>query len=638
MSMLDALRERSAVKYLFKVVEEEVALHAKRDLGSARVGTLEYGQVALLCDVSDDGWARLHDDQIWAMGSDLEGRASGEAGPVFVLIDGRSQGLPRYLKRENASLEDWEYSEAVKCAEANGVTWKKVPGGLSPKGLIDLAWLSPWHMPDGTLAQAPPLLHNPARYMNLPLPRLCVASMVRGARAEALESLILLHHRSGFERVVLYFDKPDPDEAEAVAAVEKFARPVPTGPDGLLCTARAVLCTESWWKEARRNSRYYQRREEPLSLYRDTVELDSEVRDVQARQMLVAEHALFEAQRERFQWLLHVDADEVLFLPDEERHPDARKFFYEVPEHFTSVRFANLEAVPEAPEVADPFRDVTLFKMNPALLQELGVEPRILADGEVAPEDEEREEDLFDSRHADAVPGGYSHGWVRIPRRERHALRRLLAVMHDIAAKRAPVLKGLGVELDPVQYPAREEDSDDDWSDDESCYGPRPHCPAYFNSYSNGKCAVRTEVGPRGEYPPLPAGVHGFLRDGGQVLYTLLCKGPGAPVVLHYSNCGLGDWRKKYQILCRGHGTDDGAFSTTREGISEVRSHMATRQLTLRSDDAELETFYRNFVMGNEFDELAYLAQFGLVLRLQKPQALLKEARARFRAAGASSH
>lgn len=369
------------------------------------------------------------------------------------------------------------------------------------------------------------------------------------------------------------------------------------------------------------------------------MQLDSEVKDVQARQMLIVEHALFEAQADRFHWVLHVDADEILFLPDHHRHPDARQFFYEVPEHYTSIRFANLEGVPEVVEVKDPFSDVTLFKMNPAILQELGVEPRTMADGDVAPEDEERVEDLFDSYHADAVPGGRVHGWVRIPRKERHALRRLLSVMHDIAAKRAPVLDRLGVKLDQVKNPRQDDDDDDDsdWSDDESCYGPRPHCPAYFNSYSNGKCAVRTEVGPRGEYPPLPAGVHGFVRDGGAVLFTLLCKGPGAPVILHYSNCGFSDWRKKYQILCHGHGTADGAFSTTREGISEVRSHMATRQLALRNEEEDLDTFYRTFVMGNDFDEMAYLAQFGLVLRLKSPRQQLKAARDRFQSLKASS-
>lgn len=355
---------------------------------------------------------------------------------------------------------------------------------------MELAWLSSWHSPDGTLMEAPALLHEDHR-MDLKdehLPRLCVASMVRAQSAKLLESLILQHHGNGFQQVMLYFDAPDEEgEAEAIAAVEAFARPLPTGPNGLLCSAVAIRCTEEWWREARETSRYYLREDHPLELYRETAHLDAHIKDVQARQMICIEHALFTAQKEGYQWLLHVDADEILFFPDQERHDDARKFFAEVPLHFSAVRFANLEAVPEVLEVEDPFEEVSLFKMNPMLLEELGVEPRILYSGEVADEDQELEPDLYARKHADAVPGGHPHGYVRLPRKERHALRRLLGIMHEIAAKRSPVLEGLGVSLSPIE---QRQSTEDDSSDDESCHGPRPHCPAFFNSYSNGKCAV----------------------------------------------------------------------------------------------------------------------------------------------------
>merc|ERR1712039_303106 len=103
----------------------------------------------------------------------------------------------------------------------------------------------------------------------------------------------------------------------------------------------------------------------------------------------------------------------------------------------------------------------------------------------------------------------------------------LLGAMHEIASRRSPVLQELKVRL-PAQLdkPVAVDDDDSDFSDDESCFGPKPDCPAFFNSYSNGKGAVRTEIGPRGEMPPLPAGVHGFFRDSGMMLYTLACKGP----------------------------------------------------------------------------------------------------------------
>mmetsp|Transcript_11338 Transcript_11338/g.21389 ORF Transcript_11338/g.21389 Transcript_11338/m.21389 type:complete len:632 (+) Transcript_11338:52-1947(+) len=622
--MLEQLKNRSQEKILLEVTEE-VALRTEPKIDAPKVGYLEYGQVVLVRDFSD-GWARLHEDEAWANDTLPDEDKQGDTtSALFVLVDGRRLGLPRYLRNCSTNLEEWPYSEAVQCAQANGAPWRKLPRGLKPKALVDLAWLSSWHSPDGTLLEAPALQHEDHRDLNRPLPRLCVASMVRGIPPRMLESLILQHHVNGIEKVVIYFDSPDDaGEQEAIAAVEKFSKPIPTGPAGMLCRAIAVKCTEVWWEEVRRSSRYYLRENESLELYRETAHLDTNIKDVQARQMLCIEHALFEAQQEGFEWLIHVDADEILFFPDQERHEDARRFFAEVPLHFMSVRFANLEAAPESLEVDDPFEEVSLFKMNPMLLEELGVEARILSSGEVAAEDEEFEQDLFTRRHADAVPGGHPHSFVRLPRKERHALRRLLSIMHDIAAKRTSVLESLQVRLDPLEAPKA---SADDSSDDESCFGPRPHCPAYFNSYSNGKCAVRTRIGPRGELPPLPAGVHGFVRDGGMTLYTLLCKGPGAPVVLHYANCGFRNWCQKYGLLCRGHGTEDGAFSTMRPGISEIRSHLAARQLTLRGSIDELRRFYSVFVQGNEFDEMAYLAQFGLVLRLNLPQQRLQESR-----------
>lgn len=626
--MLDRLKAKASEKYLFKVTEAEVAIRPVPELSAPQVGALEYGQVVLLCDLQQDGWARLHDDEVWASGLTAHdaGVAQGRGHSLYVLADGKAHGLPKALVCEHAPVEDWEYAEAVNCAEANGVSWRRPPGGLRPKPLLDLAWLSPWHSPDGTLLEAPPLIHEIREGDRLP--RLCVASLVRGAKPHVLESLILHHHSAGFEQVMLYFDKPDdPMEMEAIAAVKRFEQPSPTGPGGLMCTACAISCTAEWWQEIREASRFYRRQDES-ELFKDVVMLDLCIKDVQSRQALAIDHALYEARHAGFEWLLHVDSDEVLFCPDDERHADARQFFHEVPVCFTAVRFGNLEAVPETSEVDDPFEEVSLFKMNPMLLAELGVEPRILACGDIAPEDEEEEEDLFSMRHAFSVPGMRRNAYERIPRKERHALRRLLAVQHDIAQKRSPALHKLKVTL-PSQHWPKKEDDDDDFTDDESCYGPRPDVPAFFNSYSNGKAAVRIHIGPTGEPPPLPAGVHGFMRDSGQSLYELLCKGPGAPVILHYANCGFKDWQKKYNIICTGHGTSDGAFSTKREGIESVRSHIAARELTLRKNANQSKQFYETFVMGNEFDEMAYMAQFGLALRLEAPRRRLNAARRR---------
>jgi len=107
-------------------------------------------------------------------------------------------------------------------------------------------------------------------------------------------------------------------------------------------------------------------------MYEEVVQLDSVVHDVQARQQIAIDHGIRLAKDQGFDWLLHIDADEILFCPDTSRHQDVRHFFAEVPCNYTLVRFANLEAVPETFEVTDCFQEVTLFKMSRMLLRDCG--------------------------------------------------------------------------------------------------------------------------------------------------------------------------------------------------------------------------------------------------------------------------
>merc|ERR1711974_201620 len=79
--------------------------------------------------------------------------------------------------------------------------------------------------------------------------------------------------------------------------------------------------------------------------------------------------------------------------------------------------------------------------------------------------------------------------------------------------------------------------------------------------------------------PPLPVGVHRCTSDENKALNNYKAAGEGAPVVLHYANCGFGAWKRKYQILAKGHRTDDGGFSITRKGINSMRAHLAHREL-----------------------------------------------------------
>jgi len=146
--------------------------------------------------------------------------------------------------------------------------------------------------------------------------------------------------------------------------------------------------------------------------------------------------------------------------------------------------------------------------------------------------------------------------------------------------------------------------------------------PSYYHAYSNGKAACRLR---RGMGPPLPVGVHRCTSDQNHKLTNFRCSGAGAPVVLHYANCGFDVWRRKYDILSRGHGTEDGGFSVTRKGVASMRAHLAHRELLKRASDEQLQAYYRAYIMCSEFGELAHFACHGLVVRTRAVQALLAD-------------
>lgn len=100
-------------------------------------------------------------------------------------------------------------------------------------------------------------------------------------------------------------------------------------------------------------------------------------REVMVRQTLNVEVAIEMALESGVDWLLHIDADELFHCPETT-----------VAEHFLGLgekgiagaRYLNFEGVPESPDVADCFREVTLFKVPPRTLPggTLSVEQREL--------------------------------------------------------------------------------------------------------------------------------------------------------------------------------------------------------------------------------------------------------------------
>jgi hypothetical protein len=168
-----------------------------------------------------------------------------------------------------------------------------------------------------------------------------------------LESFVAYHLGAGFAHLFLFFDDPaDPDLA-------RFARH-----PKVTAIAHDNRLRESWTT---------------LPEYPGLAGfIDSEV---MARQTLNAALAIDMARDKGFDCLLHIDVDE-LFFPI--KLPVPEHFFEALSQPYDALYYENLEAVPEKPDIKDPFLEVDLFKLsseagpdNEAVRRILAVTPQI---------------------------------------------------------------------------------------------------------------------------------------------------------------------------------------------------------------------------------------------------------------------
>ena len=146
-----------------------------------------------------------------------------------------------------------------------------------------------------------------------------------------LDSFVAYHLGIGFSRLYLFFDDPaDPD-----------LRRVADWPG-----VTAIACDDAERSRWRSSSLW------PA--------LGGSIdQEVMARQILNASLALKRARSEGHDWLLHIDVDELFWSPG---RTAAEHFALLANEPFDVISYPNFEAVPEADDVVDPFREVTLFK------------------------------------------------------------------------------------------------------------------------------------------------------------------------------------------------------------------------------------------------------------------------------------
>jgi hypothetical protein len=170
------------------------------------------------------------------------------------------------------------------------------------------------------LSQSPPAVRRSAGVA-------VVSTMLRPG--PALRSFIDYHLRIGVARLYLFFEDSG-DEGLAIA------RSYPQ--------VTAVV-TDDRFRQTQQQGILWQRFAPHLA------------REVMARQCLNAQTAVEQALADGIEWLVHLDADELLWSGRE-----LGQYFASLPADVGQVLCVNYEAVPETFEVGDCFREVTLFK------------------------------------------------------------------------------------------------------------------------------------------------------------------------------------------------------------------------------------------------------------------------------------
>ena len=153
---------------------------------------------------------------------------------------------------------------------------------------------------------------------------------------KSLDSFIAWHLACGFSHVFLFFDDPaDPNISRIAAHPAITAIP------------HDAALRRAWLK---------------LPEYQSFGAFAGS--EVMARQVLNAALAMALARERGLAWLLHIDADELFFSPEQSA---VGHFDWADAQPVNAIKYWNYEAVPEKMEIDDAFREVDLFKIPPVL-------------------------------------------------------------------------------------------------------------------------------------------------------------------------------------------------------------------------------------------------------------------------------
>ncbi|CAE8600224.1 unnamed protein product [Polarella glacialis] len=415
---------------------------------------------------------------------------------------------------------------------------------------------------------------------------LAVSCMLRGASENVIDSFVRFHWVTGWNHVFLFFDDPDDPGIRHAKALEDYSRSKNMAGAGL----SVHRMDAEWWDRAKSKSRYYLRREKN-DMYEGVCKKQDAHGDLDSRKVIVMDQAILEAHEMGIDWFVHLDIDECVYVP-RMQECSSRRFFGSKERNIEAVRLWNHEAIPEETECQDWFRDCTLFQLN-----------RFHCRGFKPPREYDQMLRQREGRELEPEKQSGDTGWWhrlmgQIFLRRQAPMQRLRAALPALGPllRRALGASVLGPEspsLDGLEIPAGTGDLVETFFS--------------FSSHDCGKMVVRLD---RHLRPPFPCSLHSYMADNGDLLKQIYqaSKADDA-VILHYPNASMSSWRRKYEAL--------GDLGLREPDPATKRIHAASSLLVRKGARRDQDLFYKTFIMQNEYNEVAYLAEHGLVTRVE---------------------
>mmetsp|Transcript_155961 Transcript_155961/g.283665 ORF Transcript_155961/g.283665 Transcript_155961/m.283665 type:complete len:944 (+) Transcript_155961:70-2901(+) len=549
----------------FRVVDpEDCKLYGRPRYDAKIVGERKFNDIIRVEQVLKDGtWLELHVSEEY---NDSRGELKAYV-PVFTEDtvneqeeEDREEIVERLKPKEYPRRPLWEQL---------GLEVK--PFGLKPPTSMEVPFsMSRW--------KDPPRDKNQKEWPYIYKHGLAIATMLRGAPLNVIDSFIRYHWSTGFNHIFLFFDDP---EDPGIALAQELEE---------LCTSKKVQgvglsihrMDAAWWEETRTKSRFFLRREKS-DMYDTVCKLQEKSGDVESKQVIAIDRAITQAHEMGIDWFAHIDVDECIYVPRRMEN-SARRFLGALPRSVECVRLFNHEAVPEKLDCVDWFRECTLFRINKAMCQ--GFKPKREYDAILR----QREGKEFETEPANPDTKWFDKVWAKM-HIKRQKTAKELGVKLPGAWRRPP--------LDEIEVPPGTEEA------------RMAETFCHFAAYECGKSIVRLDKHLR---PALPYGPHSFLQDSGDLFKEY--KQCDDAVVLHYPNACISHWREKYEML--------GGVPYTKHGQpNPMRLHLASSEVVLHREKDEQKLFYKTFIMQSEHSELATLAEYGILQRIEAVRDIL---------------